>query len=37
MDTNPLINGSGGFEEFWNEKFDRLNAYVKEIKHEGDQ
>lgn len=24
----------GGFEQFWNESFDRLNEYVKEIQEE---
>ncbi|MFT4164936.1 MAG: metalloregulator ArsR/SmtB family transcription factor [Microlunatus sp.] len=26
---------TGGFEQFWNESFDRLNAYVQELKQEG--
>lgn len=25
---------TGGFERFWNESFDRLNAYVQELKEE---
>ncbi len=25
---------TGGFERFWNESFDRLNAYVQELKQE---
>jgi DNA-binding transcriptional ArsR family regulator len=26
---------TGGFEQFWNESFDRLDAYVQELKQEG--
>ena len=26
---------TGGFEQFWNESFDRLNAYVQELKQQG--
>lgn len=25
---------TGGFEQFWNESFDRLDAYVQELKRE---
>ncbi len=25
---------TGGFEQFWNESFDRLDAYVQELKQE---
>lgn len=25
---------TGGFEEFWSESFDRLDAYVQDLKHE---
>lgn len=25
---------TGGFERFWSESFDRLNAYVQELKEE---
>lgn len=25
---------SGGFERFWSESFDRLDAYVQELKNE---
>lgn len=25
---------AGGFEQFWNESFDRLDNYVQELKHE---
>ena len=28
----PIHEGSGGFEQFWNESFDRLNAYVQDLK-----
>lgn len=28
---------TGGFEQFWNESFDRLDAYVRELKQEGRQ
>lgn len=24
----------GGFEQFWNESFDRLDAYVQDLKQE---
>ncbi|MDI1288773.1 MAG: transcriptional regulator, partial [bacterium] len=24
---------TGGFEEFWNESLDRLDAYVQDLKH----
>ncbi len=27
----PIHEWTGGFEQFWNETFDRLNAYVKEL------
>ncbi|MFC7375614.1 ArsR/SmtB family transcription factor [Brachybacterium sp. GCM10030267] len=25
---------TGGFEQFWSESFERLDAYVQELKHE---
>ena len=28
----PLHEWTGGFERFWNESFDRLDAYVQELK-----
>lgn len=28
----PIHEWTGGFEEFWNESFDRLNEYVKELE-----
>ena len=28
----PIHVWVGGFEQFWNESFDRLNAYVKELQ-----
>lgn len=30
----PIHEWTGGFERFWNEAFDRLNEYVKELQHE---
>lgn len=30
----PVHDWVGGFEQFWNESFDRLNAYVKELQRE---
>jgi DNA-binding transcriptional ArsR family regulator len=36
----PIHQWVGGFEQFWNETFDRLDAYVKQInteEHEGAQ
>jgi len=28
----PVHEWSGGFERFWNESFDRLDAYVQDLK-----
>ncbi|MEK8145388.1 metalloregulator ArsR/SmtB family transcription factor [Streptomyces sp. M10(2022)] len=28
---------TGGFEQFWNKSFDRLDAYVQELKQDGQQ
>jgi DNA-binding transcriptional ArsR family regulator len=28
----PVHQWSGGFEQFWNESFDRLDAYVQNLK-----
>ncbi len=28
----PIHEWVGGFEQFWNQGFDRLNRYVKELK-----
>lgn len=28
----PIHEWAGGFAEFWTESFDRLNAYVQEVK-----
>lgn len=28
----PVHEWTGGFEEFWNESFDRLDAYVQDLK-----
>lgn len=30
----PIHDWVGGFEEFWNESFDRLNEYVQVLKKE---
>lgn len=30
----PIHEWTGGFEQFWNESFDRLDAYVQEMKQE---
>ncbi|SNR64598.1 transcriptional regulator, ArsR family [Haloechinothrix alba] len=29
----PVHQWVGGFEEFWNESFDRLDAYVRQLEH----
>lgn len=29
----PVHEWTGGFAEFWNESFDRLEAYVKDLEH----
>ncbi len=31
----PIHEWTGGFERFWNESFDRLDAYVQELEQEG--
>jgi DNA-binding transcriptional ArsR family regulator len=28
----PIHEWTGGFERFWNESFDRLDAYVRDLK-----
>jgi DNA-binding transcriptional ArsR family regulator len=30
----PIHEWTGGFERFWNESFDRLDAYVQDLKQE---
>lgn len=30
----PVHEWIGGFEQFWNESFDRLNSYVQDLKHD---
>jgi DNA-binding transcriptional ArsR family regulator len=30
----PIHEWAGGFEQFWNESFDRLGNYVQELKQE---
>jgi DNA-binding transcriptional ArsR family regulator len=32
----PVHDWVGGFEDFWNGTFDRLNAYVKELQRENE-
>jgi DNA-binding transcriptional ArsR family regulator len=29
---HPIHEWTGGFERFWNESFDRLDAYVRDLK-----
>ena len=29
----PVHEWTGGFERFWNESFDRLDAYVQDLEH----
>ena len=29
----PVHEWTGGFEQFWNESFDRLDAYVREMRN----
>ena len=31
----PIHDWVGGFEEFWSQSFDRLNAYVKRLQRKG--
>lgn len=33
----PVHEWTGGFERFWNESFDRLDAYVRELQREEDR
>jgi DNA-binding transcriptional ArsR family regulator len=30
----PIHEWTGGFEQFWNESFDRLDTYVQDLKQE---
>ena len=30
----PVHDWAGGFEQFWNQSFDRLNAYVQDLTQE---
>lgn len=32
----PIHEWVGGFERFWQERFDRLEAYLKDLQEEGD-
>lgn len=29
----PIHDWAGGFERFWNESFDRLDEYVRDLEH----
>lgn len=29
----PIHEWVGGFERFWNERFDRLDSYVQDLRH----
>jgi DNA-binding transcriptional ArsR family regulator len=31
-ELRPVHEWTGGFEQFWNESFDRLDAYVQELE-----
>jgi DNA-binding transcriptional ArsR family regulator len=31
----PVHEWTGGFEQFWNESFDRLDAYVQDLEQQG--
>jgi hypothetical protein len=31
----PVHDWAAGFEQLWNERFDRLNEYVKELQQKG--
>ena len=33
----PIHEWTGGFEQFWNASFDRLDAYVQELKKAGEE
>jgi DNA-binding transcriptional ArsR family regulator len=33
----PIHEWTGGFERFWNESFDRLDAYVQDLKQARDE
>ena len=32
-ELRPIHEWTGGFERFWNESFDRLDEYVRDLKH----
>jgi hypothetical protein len=32
--TQPVHEWVGGFEQLWNESFDRLNTYVQELRRQ---
>lgn len=33
----PIHEWTGGFEQFWNESFDRLDTYVQDLKQTRDK
>ena len=33
----PVHEWAGGFEQFWNQSFDRLDAYVQDLKQTGQE
>ncbi len=33
----PVHDWTGGFEQFWNERLDRLDAYVQDLKQAGEE
>ena len=33
----PVFEWTGGFEQYWNESFDKLDAYVQELKDDRKQ
>lgn len=33
----PIHEWTGGFEQFWNESFDRLDKYVQDLKQEEEE
>lgn len=33
LGLRPVHEWTGGFEQYWNESFDRLDAYVQELRH----
>jgi DNA-binding transcriptional ArsR family regulator len=33
----PVYEWTAGFERFWNESFDRLDAYVRDVEQAGQE